>query len=142
MTKIWDEVYSYCLEAQKLKEVPVAAALVKDGSIISIEHNQVESRCDPTNHAEVLALKEAFKKYGKNLSGFNLYVSLEPCPMCAEAIRISQISNLYFGAYDPKNGGVEHGPKLLDRSPHPNVYGGFHEELFSKILRDFFQKLR
>lgn len=142
MTKIWDKIYAYCLAAERQKEVPVAAAVVKEGKILFISHNQVEKLCDPTSHAEALVLKQAFKKYGKNLKEFDLYVSLEPCPMCAEIIRISQVSNLYFGAYDPKNGGVEHGPKLLDKSPHPNVYGGFYEEKFSTILQRFFQKLR
>lgn len=127
-------------------EVPVGAVIVKDGVVISSAHNRTISENDPTAHAEILALREACKKLGTNrLDGCDLYVTLEPCPMCAQAISHARIKSLYFGAYDLKGGGVDNGPRIFSHNTafhKPEVYGGIQEEECSTILKDFFQGKR
>jgi tRNA(Arg) A34 adenosine deaminase TadA len=128
-------------------EVPVGAALFdEDGALIAAFGNQVEQDRDPTAHAEMLALRAGAARLGlKRLAGCDLYVSLEPCPMCAAAIALAHIRRLYFAAYDPKGGGIEHGPRIFDQpSCHhrPEIYGGIAERAAAALLRKFFQARR
>ena len=128
-------------------EVPVGAVLIgADGVLIAASGNRVEERHDPTAHAEVVVLREATAKLGaKQLDGCDLYVTLEPCPMCAAAISLARIRRLYFGAYDPKGGGVEHGARIFDQPTchhRPEIYGGIDERRAAALLRAFFQAKR
>ncbi|MCC7428778.1 MAG: nucleoside deaminase [Alphaproteobacteria bacterium] len=129
-------------------EVPVGAVVVEaeTGSILAAAGNEVEARADPTAHAEMLALRAAAARRGEpRLPDCDLYVTLEPCPMCAQAISFFRVRRLYFGAYDPKGGGVEHGPRLFDQpSCHhrPEVVGGLREAEAAALLRDFFAARR
>lgn len=128
-------------------EVPVGAVLVgPDGSILAQAHNLVETRHDPTAHAEVLAIRAAAQAIGSpRLPECDLYVTLEPCAMCAQAISLARIRRLYFGAYDPKGGGVEHGARIYTHPTchHvPEVYGGLHEAEASALLKGFFAERR
>jgi tRNA(adenine34) deaminase len=128
-------------------EVPVGAALFDEsGGLIAAFGNQVEQDHDPTAHAEMLALRAGATRLGlKRLEGCDLYVSLEPCPMCAAAIALARIRRLYFAAYDPKGGGVEHGPRIFDQPTchhRPEVYGGIAERDAAELLRNFFQARR
>ena len=138
----WDTLLTLTKQAAINNEVPVAAVLVHQNKVIASAHNQVEALNNPTLHAEMLVLYEGYNQLGKYLTDCDLYVSLEPCPMCAWAIRLSHIKRLYFGAYDPKGGGVEHGPRLLDNLARIQVIGGFHEQDFSKRLATFFSRKR
>jgi tRNA(adenine34) deaminase len=128
-------------------EVPVGAALVDaDGTVIADSGNRVEAECDPTAHAEMLVLRAGAAALGqKLLDGCDLYVTLEPCPMCAAAISLARIRRLYFGAYDPKSGGVEHGPRIFNQPTchhRPEVYGGIDERRAGALLRAFFRERR
>jgi tRNA(adenine34) deaminase len=128
-------------------EVPVGAVLVDDaGDIIVVAGNRVERDHDPTAHAEMLVLREGAARLGmKRLAGCDLYASLEPCPMCAAAIGLARIRRLYFGAYDAKGGGVEHGPRIFDQPTchhRPEIYGGIAERAAGELLRRFFRARR
>lgn len=128
-------------------EVPVGAALLdENGTVIATFGNQVEQDLDPTAHAEMLALRAGAARLGlKRLAGCDLYVSLEPCPMCAAAISLAHIRRLYFAAYDPKGGGVEHGPRIFEQPTchhRPEVYGGIGERTAAALLRKFFKERR
>ncbi len=134
--------------AAALGEVPVGAVLVdgETGEILARAHNLVESDKDPTAHAELLVIREAARRLGaKRLTRADLYVSLEPCPMCAQAIALARLRRLFFGAYDPKGGGVEHGPRIFAQpSCHhrPEVIGGVQERRAGKLLKAFFRARR
>jgi tRNA(Arg) A34 adenosine deaminase TadA len=124
-------------------EVPVGAVvLAPDGTALSRAGNEVEARNDPSAHAEMLALRAAAAVRGtKWLADCDLVVTLEPCPMCAQAISLFRIRRLVFGAYDPKGGGVEHGARVFDApSCHhrPEVVGGVREAEAAALLRAFF----
>ncbi|WP_142847878.1 nucleoside deaminase [Telmatospirillum sp. J64-1] len=127
-------------------EVPVGAVLVQDGRVIAQDGNRVEELFDPTAHAEILVLRAAARLAGSpRLEGCDLYVTLEPCPMCATAISFARLRRVYFGAYDPKGGGIDHGPRIFERSTchhRPEVYGGFAEAEAAEILRTFFRARR
>jgi tRNA(Arg) A34 adenosine deaminase TadA len=128
-------------------EVPVGAALVgPDGRIIAVDGNRVEEQRDPTAHAELLVVRAAAHRLGTaRLVGCDLYVTLEPCPMCAHALALARIRRLYYGAEDPKGGGVDHGPRVLaSTSCHHRVevYGLIAEERAAMLLRDFFKVRR
>jgi tRNA(adenine34) deaminase len=127
-------------------EVPVGAVVVRDGRVLAEAGNRVEELADPTAHAEILAIRAATQATGdKLLEGADVYVTLEPCPMCAAALSLARIRRLYFGAYDPKGGGVEHGARVFDRATchhRPEVYGGIRESEAAALLRDFFQARR
>ncbi len=130
-----------------LGEIPVGALIVdQENNIISAAHNLVESESDVTNHAEIIVIREAQKKLkSKSLQGCSLYVTLEPCAMCASAISHSRISKLIFGAYDEKQGAVENGARIYQTSSalwKPEVIGGIMQEECSKILKEFFLTLR
>jgi tRNA(Arg) A34 adenosine deaminase TadA len=128
-------------------EVPVGAVLVNaQGKVVAEAHNMVEALQDPSAHAEMLAIRKVCETLGtKCLDGYDLYVTLEPCAMCAQVIAFARIRRLYFGAYDPKGGGVEHGPKIFDQPTchhKPEVYGGIMEEECSDLLKTFFAQRR
>ncbi|MDR1476314.1 MAG: nucleoside deaminase [Holosporales bacterium] len=125
-------------------EVPVAAAVVLDETIISAATNEVETSDIPWHHAEFLAVEGALKKLGSRyLEMASLYVTLEPCAFCAAVLEKVRIKNIYFGAYDPKFGAICHNIRLFEHSfIRPNVVGGIREELCSNILKEFFKMLR
>jgi len=128
-------------------EVPVGAVLIDEsGAIIAAFGNEVEQDHDPMAHAEMLALRAGAAWRGaKRLAGCDLYVTLEPCPMCAAAISLARIRRLYFAAYDPKGGGVEHGPRIFEQPTchhRPEVYGGIAERQGGAVLRHFFRGKR
>jgi tRNA(adenine34) deaminase len=128
-------------------EVPVGAVLVDDeGEILAAAGNRVEADRDPTAHAEMLVLRASAAKLGvKYLEGCDLYVTLEPCAMCAAAIGFARLRRLYFGAYDPKGGAVEHGPRLYEQPTthhRPEIYGGIEERRAGELLRAFFRARR
>ncbi len=128
-------------------EVPIGAVIVAaDGSVLAAAGNRTEGDRDPTAHAELLAIREAARKIGApRLVECDLHVTLEPCPMCAQAISFARLRRLYFGASDPKGGGVEHGPRIFDQPTchhRPEVYGGIGEREAADLLRAFFQAKR
>ena len=127
-------------------EVPVGAVVVRDGELLARAGNRVVELQDPTAHAEILALREAAKLLGQpRLDGCDLWVTLEPCPMCAAALALAHIRRLHFGAYDPKGGGVDHGPRIFDQPTchhRPEVVGGLAEAECAALLKDFFQQRR
>ena len=134
--------------AARAGEVPVGAVLVDpaSGTVLARAHNLVETQSDPTAHAELLVIRAAAAELGAvRLTGADLYVTLEPCPMCAQAISFARLRRLYFGAYDPKGGGVEHGPQIF-RQPtchhRPEVIGGLEETRCADLLRTFFRDRR
>ena len=127
-------------------EVPVGAVIVRDGAIIARAGNRTLALDDPTAHAEMLAIRAAAASLrSQRLTGADLYVTLEPCAMCAAAISFARIRRLYFGAADPKGGAVEHGPRFYAQPTchhAPEVYGGIGEADAALILRDFFAARR
>lgn len=128
-------------------EIPVGALIIDDNSnILAATHNICESEQDITCHAEIMAIKEVSKKLGtKYLEGCTMFVTLEPCPMCAHAISSARIKTLIYGAVDEKSGGVENGAKIFDRSSchhKPEVISGIMEKDCGALLTDFFSKLR
>jgi tRNA(Arg) A34 adenosine deaminase TadA len=129
-------------------EVPVGAVLVDGatGEILARAGNRTEEAADPTAHAEMLVIREAAAALGApRLAGCDLYVTLEPCAMCAAAISFARIRRLYFGADDPKGGGVDHGPRFFAQPTchhRPEVYGGIAEGEASELLKGFFRERR
>lgn len=128
-------------------EVPVGAVIVSEnGDILSMAHNLCEAKNDPTAHAEILAIQKATKKIqSPRLLNCDIYITLEPCSMCATAISFARMRRVYFGSYDPKSGGVEHGAKIFKQKTchhKPEIYGGIKESDCSDILKRFFQGLR
>jgi tRNA(Arg) A34 adenosine deaminase TadA len=129
-------------------EVPVGAVVVEaaSGRVLARAGNRVEGDSDPTGHAELLALRAAAAAAGApRLPDCDLYVTLEPCAMCAQAISFARIRRLYFGAYDPKGGGVEHGARIFTQPTchhAPEVVGGLEEENCAALLKNFFADRR
>ena len=127
-------------------EVPIGAVVVKDGAVIAAAHNAPRALNDPTAHAEVLAIRAAAQALGnERLDGCELWVTLEPCAMCAGAIVHARIARLYYAAPDPKGGAIEHGARVLAHSQclhRPEVYSGMGEEEASELLRGFFAQRR
>jgi tRNA(Arg) A34 adenosine deaminase TadA len=128
-------------------EVPVGAVLVDgEGLVVATSGNRVEADRDPTAHAEMLVLRAGAAQRGaKRLTECDLYVTLEPCAMCAAAIGLARLRRLYFGAYDPKGGAVEHGPQLFEQPTthhRPEIYGGIEERRAGDLLRAFFRDRR
>ncbi|MBF0325961.1 MAG: nucleoside deaminase [Alphaproteobacteria bacterium] len=127
-------------------EVPVGAVVVQDGRVVAQAGNRVEELADPTAHAEILAIRQAAEAIGNvRLDGCDLYVSLEPCPMCAAAISLARLRRLVFGAYDPKSGGTEHGARVFDHATchhRPELVGGVREAEAAALLKSFFQDRR
>jgi tRNA(adenine34) deaminase len=127
-------------------EVPVGVVIVKGGEVIARARNRMRTDADPTAHAEMVALRAAAFALGSSrLDGCDLWVTLEPCAMCAGAMALARISRLYFAALDPKGGAVFHGPRLFAQSTchhAPEVYSGMAEEEAGAMLREFFQERR
>lgn len=127
-------------------EVPVGCVIVRDGVILSQAGNRTLRDLDPTAHAEILAIRAATKKLAsERLIGCDLYVTLEPCTMCAAAISFARIRRLYFGASDPKGGGVESGIRFFNAPTchhKPDVYGAIREADAARMLREFFSERR
>ncbi|MGB5950085.1 MAG: nucleoside deaminase [Parvibaculum sp.] len=124
-------------------EVPIGAVIVDGtGAVIAAAGNRTIELRDPTAHAELLAIREACAKLGsERLTGCDIHVTLEPCPMCATAISFARIRRLYFAASDEKGGGVEHGPRIFAQPTchhAPEVYGGIGERRAAEMLRGFF----
>ena len=123
-----------------------AARVAADGTVLARAGNEVEARCDPTAHAEILALRAAAQRLGSpRLPGCTLTVTLEPCPMCAQAASFFRVKRIVFGAYDPKGGGVEHGARIFAQPQclhRPEVYSGIGEAEAAALLRDFFRARR
>lgn len=128
-------------------EVPVGAVLVApSGEIIVSDGNRTREQSDPSAHAEMVVLRSACQsRKTERLPGFDLYVTLEPCPMCAAMIANTRIRRLYFGALDPKSGGVESGPRIFSHATchhAPEVYGGIAELEAAELLKTFFAARR
>jgi len=123
-------------------EVPIGAVILKEGHVIAAAGNQTRSTNDPTAHAEMVAIRQAAAVLQQErLTGCDLYVTLEPCAMCAGAISQARLRRVYFAAPDPKGGAVEHGPRFFTQPTclhKPDVYGGIEEEAASTLLRSFF----
>jgi tRNA(adenine34) deaminase len=132
--------------AAKAGEVPVGAVIVRDGQIIASAANAPRMLHDPTAHAEMLAIREAARILGRErLEDCDLWVTLEPCAMCAGAIAHARIARLYYGASDPKGGAVEHGPRFFAQPTchhRPEIYAGIGEGEAGALLRDFFRQRR
>ena len=146
MNRFMQTAFNEALRAKEQGEVPVGAAIFKDGELVAAAHNRTEQTKDPTAHAELLAIRLALKKLGtKNLAGCALYVTLEPCAMCAGAIHLCKMDRLYFGAYDTKSGACG-GHTDLARSGcfdyKTEIYGGIGELECEKLLTSFFQSIR
>ena len=127
-------------------EVPVGCVIVRDGAVVARAGNRTLADKDPTAHAELIAIRAAAAALGlERLTDCDLYVTLEPCAMCAAAMSFARIRRLYFGAADPKGGAVEHGVRFFT-SPtchhRPDVYGGINESDSAALLRDFFAARR
>ena len=127
-------------------EVPVGAVVVKDGVVIAAAHNAPRGNCDPTAHAEMLAIRMAAQALGNDrLDGCELWATLEPCAMCAGAIVHARIARLYYAAPDPKGGAVEHGARVFAQAQclhRPEVYAGMGEAEAAELLRGFFMERR
>ena len=127
-------------------EVPVGAVVVKDGVVIAAAHNAPRGGCDPTAHAEILAIRAAASALGRErLDGCELWVTLEPCAMCAGAIVHARIARLYYAAPDPKGGAVEHGARVFAQPGclhRPEVYSGMGAAEAAELLRGFFAERR
>jgi len=128
-------------------EVPIGAVIVgPDGAVLAEAGNRTEGDRDPTAHAELLAIRQAARLLGApRLVECDLHVTLEPCPMCAQAISFARLRRLYYGAADPKGGGVEHGPRIFNQPTchhRPEIYAGIGEREAAELLRDFFRDRR
>src|SRR4051812_2384600 len=141
-----DEALAEARAAQAADEVPVGAVIVRDGAVIARAANRTLRDRDPTAHCEMLAIRQAAAMLGtERLTDCDLYVTLEPCTMCAAAISFARIRRLYYGAADPKGGAVENGVRFFV-SPtchhRPEVYGGMGESEASALLKGFFKARR
>jgi tRNA(Arg) A34 adenosine deaminase TadA len=128
-------------------EVPIGAVIVgSDGVVLAEAGNQTEADRDPTAHAEMLAIRAAASRLrAPRLVDCDLHVTLEPCPMCAQAIAFARLRRVYYGASDPKGGGVEHGPRIFSQPTchhRPEVYPGIGEREAGELLRAFFRERR
>lgn len=128
-------------------EVPVGAVLVgPDGAILAAAGNRTREVSDPSAHAEMLVIRAGASRLGsERLTGCDLYVTLEPCPMCAAVISFARIRRLYYGAADPKSGGIEHGPRIFSHATchhRPEIYPGLGEHEAAALLRTFFAARR
>ena len=146
--KPMDHAFSEAEKAFSQGEVPVGAAIIEasTGNLIATAHNEMVQRSDPTAHAELLVIQKTCQILGlSRLEDCDIYVTLEPCPMCAQAISFARFRRLYFGAYDPKGGGVDHGAQIFQASSchhKPDEVGGMNETKCAQLLIQFFQKVR
>jgi len=127
-------------------EVPVGAVIMRNGEVVAEAGNRVLVDKDPTAHAETLAIRAACARLGtERLVDCDIYVTLEPCAMCAAAISFARLRRLYFAASDPKGGAVEHGPRFFAQPTchhGPEIYAGLRESEAAEVLRDFFKERR
>lgn len=142
-----DRALALARAAGALGEVPVGAVIVgPDGAVLAAAGNRTREDSDPTAHAEMLAIRAACCALGsERLTGCDLYVTLEPCPMCAAAISFARVRRLYYGASDPKSGGIEQGARIFSQPTchhAPEVYAGVGEVEASQLLRSFFAARR
>ncbi len=143
-----DQALAQAQAAGARGEVPVGAVLVVSatGRVIAADGNRTEERGDPTAHAEMLVVSAATQAQGApRLPDCDLYVTLEPCTMCAGALSLARVRRLYFGAYDPKSGGVEHGSRVFEQPTchhAPEVVGGVRETEAAALLKEFFRERR
>ena len=132
--------------AAKRGEVPVGCVIVQDGTVIARAGNRTLADKDPTAHAELLALRAAASALGsERLTACDLYVTLEPCTMCAAAISFARVRRLYYGALDPKGGAIDSGVRFFSQPTchhRPEIYGGIHEAKAAALLKDFFAARR
>lgn len=142
----FDAAFAEARLAEARGEVPIGAAILRDGAVIAAAGNRTRELNDPTAHAEILAIRMACAALASERIGdCDLYVTLEPCPMCAGAISFARIRRLYFAASDPKGGGVEHGPRVFSHATchhAPDVYSGIREREAAAMLRAFFEAKR
>ena len=145
---IFETAYALAKQAAEADEVPVAAVIfnTKTGEIIASARNKTEELKSPLAHAEMICIREAcLKLNAKRLNGYSLFVTLEPCAMCAGAISWARLDHLYFGAYDPKTGAVNQGPQVFN---HPQTHhkicvkGGIHADMCGALLTTFFKDKR
>ncbi|MEC8795629.1 MAG: nucleoside deaminase [Pseudomonadota bacterium] len=144
---VWATAWAEAEAAQARGEVPVGAVIIgPDGAILAQAGNRTRELNDPTAHAEILAIRAACDLLGaERLTGCDLYVTLEPCPMCAAAIANARIARLYYGASDPKSGGVSVGPRVFThpQAHHiPEIYDGIDADRCAEMLRSFFAARR
>ena len=137
----------YAKKAASLNEVPVGAVLVDEKSqkILSLRHNEIVNQNNPLKHAEILVIEESCKiKKSRYLNDTVIYVTLEPCAMCAAAISEARIKKIYFGSYDEKKGAIENGIRIFSNNSYfkPEIYGGIKEKECSLILKNFFSSKR
>jgi tRNA(adenine34) deaminase len=141
-----DDALAEARGAEAAGEVPVGAVLVREGAIVARAGNRTLRDRDPTAHAEMLAIRAAAAALGsERLTDCDLYVTLEPCAMCAGAVSFARIRRLYYGAADPKGGAVEHGVRFFSAATchhRPEVYGGINETEAAVLLKDFFKARR
>lgn len=147
MSEFMDMALREAEAAAERGEVPVGAVLVgTDGSVLACDGNRVLEFNDPSAHAELLVIRQAGERLAsERLTGCDLYVTLEPCPMCAGAISLARVRRLYYGAEDPKAGGVDHGPRVFSHATchhAPEIYGGLQARAASHLLKQFFKALR
>jgi len=144
-TSFMDVALTEAKAAAQRGEVPVGAVIVHQGKVIACAGNRTRERADPTAHAEILAIRAACAKLGERLPNCDLYVTLEPCPMCAAALSFARIRRLYYAASDPKSGGLEQGPRLYTHPQchhKPEVYEGLRETEAAALLKGFFGRKR
>src|SRR5215216_6082780 len=146
MSSFMDIALDEARSAQAAAEVPVGCVIVRDGAVIARVGNRTLRDRDPTAHAELLAIRQAVAALGsERLTDCDLYVTLEPCAMCAAAMAFARIRRLYYGAADPKGGAVEHGVRFFTSATchhQPEVYGGINEGEAAALLREFFEVRR
>lgn len=142
----FDIAFAEAEAARARGEVPIGATVLLEGKPIARAGNRTRELNDPTAHAEILAIRIACAALGsERIGGADLYVTLEPCPMCAGAISFARIRRLYYAAADPKGGGVEHGPRVYAHPTchhAPEIYSGIREGEAAAMLRDFFRERR
>jgi tRNA(adenine34) deaminase len=140
------EALAQARAAADVGEVPIGCVIVKDGRVLAAAHNAPRETHDPTAHAEILAIRAAALALGnERLDGCELWVTLEPCAMCAGAIVHARIAKVYYAAPDPKGGAVEHGARVFEQDQclhRPEVYSGMGEAESAELLRGFFRERR
>jgi len=141
-----DIALSEARAAAERGEVPVGAVIVARGRVLARDGNRTRELADPTAHAEILVIRKACSLLGsERLNWTSLYVTLEPCAMCAAAISFARIARLYYGTGDPKGGGVAHGPRFFSQATchhRPDIYGGLSEQAAAQLLMEFFEERR